>query len=372
MNWYKYSQNEPNRLSPEEEAELQELMRLQQQAKILATEAKQVEQQLEQQLKATQSKLVPPGPSPAEEEAQILNEFTARRNKQNRQAQANTNAFIQKLEQEAAELNNKLNELTQRFLTTHNDRSQWNDMIKLRWQKEATPILQSLKLTQAIIYKHKQMMQRGGQTPQASTKKNMYYYKTSQVMTRPELQQAYESAEQETTGGIQFRGMGQSETLTFPGSNTPISANELLNQIRSTMGPAFRQYGIHTIDTDPIPATQAVGLANSHEPGVIHIDLRKLFNAAKRILPPTSQLDSPQVDPDVRNSIISKIMAYIYYWLQSQLVETAAHEGRHRQDFTKRLQEGAPDMNIEEYPAETHGKEVSQRMIQPFPRSLEY
>ena len=112
-------------------------------------------------------------------------------------------------------------------------------------------------------------------------------------------------------------------------------------------------------------------MAKSHEPGVIHIDLQKLFNAAKRILPPTAQLDSPQMDPDVYNSIIGKIVGYITSWLQGQLAETAAHEGFHRQQFQERLQEG-PDMDIEEYPAEAHGQQVSQRMVEPFRRSLEY
>ena len=384
MNYYKIAQNEPNRLSPEEEAELQELMKLQQQNKILGSKAQEVAQNIEYlaQLGETAS----PTPDASTDETDILNEFKARR-KQQRKAQTDPRTLMQKVQQqipaletEIAQLNQKLDELTQRFNKTHQDRSQWNDMIKQRWIAQAGPLKQSLLLNQNRLARNKklvfiimnQLRGKSGHMPQASIRKDMHYYKIAQTMTQPELQQAYESAEQEANSGVRFRGMGMSEILTIPGSNTPIAASELLNQIRSTMGLAFKQYGIHTIDTDPIPATQAVGLANSHEPGVIHIDLQKLFNAAKRILPPTAQLDSPQMDPDVRNSIISKIMAYISYWLQSQLVETSAHEGRHRQDFTQKIQEGAPDMNIEEYPAEAHGKQVSQQMVEPFPRSLEY
>jgi len=240
MNWYKYSQNEPNRLSPEEEAELQELMRLQQQAKVLEMQAKDVMQNIENLARLGEAGT--PGPYPQTAESDILNEFEARRNKQQRKAQADPRVSLQQaqqrtqvLEAEIAKYNEQLNILTQRFMTTHQDRSQWGEMVKQRWVAQATPIQQSLKLTQSILAKNKlfisivmrKLQGRSGQMPQASTKRDISYYKIAQTMTQPELRQEYESAEQEANSGVRFRGMGMSEILTIPGSNTPIAASEL-------------------------------------------------------------------------------------------------------------------------------------------------
>ena len=99
----------------------------------------------------------------------------------------------------------------------------------------------------------------------------MNWYKISQ---QDIVQQYSELAN--TPGDIQITGSGVGETLNIRGQS--INARDILNQIVNRIRPVLLQNGVREIDTSPISNAQAQGLAVSHEPGKIHIDIRKIFN----------------------------------------------------------------------------------------------
>ena len=157
--------------------------------------------------------------------------------------------------------------------------------------------------------------------------------------------------------GIAITGSGQGEAISIPGAGKTISARELLNNVKSRILPLLIQNGVKEIDTSPISDPQAQGLAISHEPGKIHIDVSKIFNQARNSLPPTSQLDGVQADPNVVNGILDHISQLI----EAELTETAAHEAQHVSDYQSAYTEGNPFTSVQEHPAEQEGKRVRQQ-----------
>ena len=77
-------------------------------------------------------------------------------------------------------------------------------------------------------------------------------------------------------------GTGLSENLQIA-NGPPINASILIRNIANHLQPTLKSNGVHTIDTSPIMNAQAQGLAVSHEPGIIHVDIQKVFNSAKQI-----------------------------------------------------------------------------------------
>lgn len=178
----------------------------------------------------------------------------------------------------------------------------------------------------------------------------MNWYKKAQQ----ELQE-YDTL-MEQSSPVSIIGTGQGEMLQIPGGQS-INAGTLMQQVRSYLIPVLQQKGVHTIDTSPVSNPSAQGLAISHEPGIIHIDVQKIFNTAKQSLPPTAQLDAVSTDPDIMQSIIAEISN----WILGELIETTAHESAHVQDYLGAYQSGQPFTGVQEHPAEQFGQQVRQQ-----------
>lgn len=178
----------------------------------------------------------------------------------------------------------------------------------------------------------------------------MNWYKKAQQ----ELQQYETLLEQQSP--VSIIGTGQSEMLQIPGGQS-INAGSLLQEVKKYLMPILQEKGVHTIDTSPVSDPSAQGLAISHEPGIIHVDVQKIFNSAKQSLPPTAQLDAVTADPDIIQSIVNEISN----WILGELVETTSHEAVHVQDYFSAYQSGQPFTGVQEHPAEQFGQQVRQR-----------
>ena len=194
----------------------------------------------------------------------------------------------------------------------------------------------------------------------------MNWFKTAQQDIGLEYRQLVEQAR-----AIEITGTGQSESIAIPGAGTTISAYQLLEEVKTRIAPILIENNVKKIDTSPIADASAQGLAISHEPGVIHIDVKKVFDNAKHSLPPTAQMDGIETDPDIVNSLIQQVGS----WILGELLETAAHESRHVLDYTSAIQEGRPFTSVQEGPADQFGQQTRQQQepsVQPFLRSLPY
>lgn len=181
-----------------------------------------------------------------------------------------------------------------------------------------------------------------------------------------EYQQLMEQAK-----AIEITGTGQSENIAIPGSGVTISAYQLLDEVKTRIAPILIENNVKKIDTSPIADASAQGLAISHEPGVIHVDVKKVFDNAKHSLPPTAQMDGIETDPDIVNSLIQQVGS----WILGELLETAAHESAHVRDYGSAIQSGQPFTSVQEGPAEQFGQQTRQQqdsVVQPFLRSLPY
>ena len=182
----------------------------------------------------------------------------------------------------------------------------------------------------------------------------MNWFKISQQL----LQQQYNMLLQQAISNIQIVGTGQSEMLQVPGGK-PIVARELLQRVKMRLAPVLIKNKVNKIDTGRIPQANAQGVAISSEPGTIHIDIGKIFDSAKRSLPPTTQMDGVQPDPDVINSIVEKVAR----WIEGELAETAAHESKHMVDYTNAYQNGTPFTSVQEQPADAFGKQTRNQYM---------
>ena len=187
----------------------------------------------------------------------------------------------------------------------------------------------------------------------------MNWYKIAQQ----NIQQQYAQLLQEANA-ISITGSGQNETLVIPGGRS-ILARELLDRVRMRLASILTQNHVKEINTDPIGTANAQGMAYSHSPGKIQVDISRIFNAAKQVLPPTSQTDGTQTDPDILNAIIGKVSG----WIEYQLANTISHESTHVNQFSQLAQEGKPFSGASEPEAYRAGDQIAGRF---FPRSLDY
>jgi len=188
----------------------------------------------------------------------------------------------------------------------------------------------------------------------------MNWYKTAQQ----DIGQQYNQLLQQQIASIQIVGPGQNETISIPGGQS-INARNLLEQVKAKIGPLLIENHVRTIDTSPIPNPQAQGLAISHRPGIIFVDVRKIFDNARKALPPTIQTDGITADKDMANQVVNMVSE----WITGELTETMSHEGQHTHDFTESFQEGRPFTSVQEGPAEQFGQKIRK---QYYPDSLNY
>lgn len=156
---------------------------------------------------------------------------------------------------------------------------------------------------------------------------------------------------------VQITGTGQNESVDIPNANYSINARDLLEKVKAKLSPVLQENNVTEIDTSPISEQQAQGLAISHEPGRIHVDVQKIFDQIRQSLPPTAQLDSTQADPNVIQNMVNELSGII----EAELTETIAHESQHVVDFMGSYQQGQPFTDVEEEPAEQFGQQMRQR-----------
>lgn len=149
-------------------------------------------------------------------------------------------------------------------------------------------------------------------------KKNIY--KLSQ-----DIYDQYDSL-QSQLGSVQVVGGGADRSINILGQSLPV--RQILDQAISTIKPVLVQKGVHTVDTSPLPPN-AQGLAVSHEPGVIHVDVEKIANKYEQSMPPTVQTDGVSVDMDSIQHILDGVRQEI----MSELGGTLAHESQHVEDY---------------------------------------
>jgi len=183
----------------------------------------------------------------------------------------------------------------------------------------------------------------------------MNWYKQAQRQVINDYNKLLEQA----ISSIEIVGSGKSESLSIPGASQTITANDLLQRVKQRIGPILMENHVTQIDTSPISKPNAQGLAISHEPGKIFVDVRKIFESARQALPPTVQLDGTQPDPDAANSIIARIGQ----WIEEELTETSAHESFHSHDFVDAFQNKQPFNTVHESPAQQFGKKIRQRIF---------
>lgn len=175
------------------------------------------------------------------------------------------------------------------------------------------------------------------------------------AQTAEQLQQQYNDLS--NSYSVNITGTGQAETLQIPGGQS-INAGELLRQALNTIQHILVKNGVKEVNTDPLYNNpQAQGLAVSHEPGVIHIDIKKIVEQAKGSLPPVAQLDGAGLDPDIANNIVSEISNYIL----AEIGETLSHESQHVLDYQGAIQQGNPFASVQEAPAEQFGQQTRQQ-----------
>ena len=180
-----------------------------------------------------------------------------------------------------------------------------------------------------------------------------------------DINQEYTQWIEQAPGAVNITGSGVGQTISIPGANQTINARDLLQKAVDLVRPQLLQHGVREIDTNPIPQGNAQGLAISHEPGKIHIDVQKIFNNFQQSLPPISQFDGIQADPDILNNYVMQISETIL----GEIGETILHEGYHTQDYRQMFQQGRPFTDVQESPAQQFGE---QQRRQFFPRSLNY
>ena len=156
--------------------------------------------------------------------------------------------------------------------------------------------------------------------------------------------------------GIKVIGTGSSAVFQVPGINQTLNGSQLINQVIGRIKNVLIQNNVHTIDTSPVSRADAIGLAVSSEPGIIHVDIAKIFNMVKnQSLPSVTQLDGANLDKDIQSDIIGKISNYI----TNQLANTASHESRHNMDYFNSFPKG--QFQSSESGAEAFGNQIANR-----------
>jgi hypothetical protein len=156
--------------------------------------------------------------------------------------------------------------------------------------------------------------------------------------------------------GIKLIGSGLSAVFQVPGINQTINGSQLINQVIGRIQGVLTKNNVHTIDTSPVPKSDAIGLAMSSEPGTVHVDIAKILNTVKnQALPSITQLDGIEVDKDIQTDIIGKISNFI----TNQLANTAAHESKHNMDYFKTFPKG--QFQSSENEAEVFGDQTANQ-----------
>ena len=171
----------------------------------------------------------------------------------------------------------------------------------------------------------------------------MNWYKKSQIA------QQYTQNLEHPMSDVKVIGSGMNHTINIPGG-TPISAKDLLNMAVQKVKPVLIQNHVHTIDTSPIGKSDVQGLSSSHEVGIIHVDLPKIFNTVRTNLNTNS---TQTFDKSSTDSIVDKVSSY----LLGELGETMLHESAHFNSFTNLFQQGRPFSEETEQHAVQFGQE---------------
>tara|TARA_Y100000034_G_C6859645_1_gene391085 strand:+ start:319 stop:876 length:558 start_codon:yes stop_codon:yes gene_type:complete len=179
----------------------------------------------------------------------------------------------------------------------------------------------------------------------------MNWYKKSQI------EQQYQELIDQRVAAIQITGSGQNESVTIPGFGQTIQARTLLENVKQKIGSILLQNNVKEINTDPIPQASAQGLAISHEPGIIHVDVRKIFEQANTQMPSIVQTDGITIDPDIATSFVD----HVSNMLEAELVETASHESQHVVDYIGAYEKGDPFTSVQESPAQQFGERTRRQ-----------
>jgi hypothetical protein len=186
-----------------------------------------------------------------------------------------------------------------------------------------------------------------------NNKSKIGWYCMAQMLTPQQIQQ-YHGFKQPSS--VKLIGSGLGATFNLPGLGASLRGGQIMNQVLMKIQPILTKNNVHTIDTSPISKGDAIGLAVSSEPGLVHVDIAKIIKSIQnQALPSITQLDGTKIDNDVKSSIIDKISHEIAH----QLADTAAHESRHMIDYFKSFPKGKFDSP--ESGAESFGKGVAQQ-----------
>jgi hypothetical protein len=181
----------------------------------------------------------------------------------------------------------------------------------------------------------------------------MNWYKISQA----DINSQYQKMLDEAASSITITGSGSNQTIQIPGTSTTIVVRDILETVKRQILPILQEKHVKEINTDPISNQQAQGMAQSHRPGVIQVDVNKIVNSAKGAMPPNIQTDGITVDTDMIGTIVQRVKNYI----QSEILETAAHESQHVSDYSQAFQNQQPFTSVTEAPAEQFGQQIRQR-----------
>lgn len=172
----------------------------------------------------------------------------------------------------------------------------------------------------------------------------MNWYKLSQ-----NIYQQYGNLQQQL-GAVKVIGPGQSAVLNIGGQS--IAARQILDKAISAIRSVLVQNGIHTIDTAMLPPDKQ-GLAISHEPGKVHVDVQKIFNNFQQSLPSTIQTDGAAVDQDLVNILSKEILR--------EIGGTIAHESAHMRDYWNAAKNNQPFTSVQEAPGPAFEQQIKNR-----------
>lgn len=179
------------------------------------------------------------------------------------------------------------------------------------------------------------------------------WYHVAQILTPQQIQQWQQFKQ---PGSVKLIGSGLGATFNIPGLGASIRGGQVMNQVLMKIQPILTRNNVHTIDTSPISRGDAIGLAVSAEPGIVHVDIAKIIKSIQnQAFPSITQLDGTKMDQDVKNNIIDRISNEI----AKQLAETAAHESKHMADYSKTFPSGK--FESPESGAEAFGKGIAQQ-----------
>lgn len=169
-----------------------------------------------------------------------------------------------------------------------------------------------------------------------------------------QIEQQYDSLLNSHPSGVNITGSGLNETMSIGGQL--INAKDIMNKVISSISTILNKNMVKEINTDPISNPNAQGVAISNEPGKVHVDVKKIFNKYKQVLPANIQTDGLGIDKDSIDDIVAKISQEIY----GELVNTSSHESKHNLDYTDLYKQNQPFSNAQEQPAVDFGNKTEK------------